>query len=108
MHRRTNRMSICAPATVLVAALVAWPVAPARAQEMALPAVDDSPSAQLVVEQAGDQAKANPREAVRLLVQALDLLQIVIFEVRTTLVGGPPARSKSTVNHYNMIFIINK
>lgn len=43
-----------------------------------------------------------------LLVQALDLLQIVIFEVWTTLVGGPPARSKSTVNHYIMIFIINK
>jgi hypothetical protein len=43
-----------------------------------------------------------------LLEQALDLLQIVIFEVGTPLVGGPPARSKSTVNHYNMIFIINK
>jgi hypothetical protein len=72
MHRRTNRMSIRTPAAVLVAALVAWPIVPASAQEMALPAVDDSPSAQLVVEQAGDQAKANPREAVRLLVQALD------------------------------------
>jgi hypothetical protein len=43
-----------------------------------------------------------------LLVQALDLLQIVIFEVGAPLVGGPPARSKSIVNHYIMIFIINK
>ena len=43
-----------------------------------------------------------------LLVQPLDLLQIVIFEVGTTLVGVPPARSKSAVNHYIMIFIINK
>ncbi|MFM7799766.1 MAG: hypothetical protein ACKPBA_12405, partial [Planctomycetota bacterium] len=44
----------------------------ARAQEMAVPAVDDSPSAQLLLEQAADQAKANPREAVRLLVEVLD------------------------------------
>ncbi len=65
-------MSLRAPAAFLAAALAAWPGAPARAQEMALPVVDDSPSAQLVVEQAVDQAKANPREAVRLLVQALD------------------------------------
>jgi hypothetical protein len=43
-----------------------------------------------------------------LLVQALDLLQIVIFEVGAPLVGGPLARSKSTVNHYIMIIIINK
>ena len=43
-----------------------------------------------------------------LLEQALDLLQIVIFEVGAPLVGGSPARSKSTVNHYIMIFIINK
>lgn len=37
-----------------------------------MPAVDDSPSAQLLVEQASDQSRANPLEAVRLLVQALD------------------------------------
>ena len=65
-------MSFRAPAAFLAAALAAWPIVPASAQEMALPAVDDSPSAQLLVEQAGDQAKSNPREAVRLLVQALD------------------------------------
>ncbi|MFO0179079.1 MAG: tetratricopeptide repeat protein, partial [Planctomyces sp.] len=41
-------------------------------QELAMPAVDDSPSSQLLLEQAADQARANPREAVRLLVQALD------------------------------------
>jgi outer membrane protein assembly factor BamB len=44
----------------------------ARAQELAVPAVDDSPSSQLLLEQAADQARANPRESVRLLVQALD------------------------------------
>ena len=65
-------MSVRASAAFLSAALAAWPIAPASAQEMALPAVDDSPSAQLVVEQAVDQSKANPREAVRLLVQVLD------------------------------------
>lgn len=43
-----------------------------------------------------------------LLVQPLDLLKIVIFEVGTTLIGCAPARSKSTVNHYVMIFIITK
>lgn len=37
-----------------------------------MPAVDDSPSSQLLLEQAADQSRANPREAVRLLVQALD------------------------------------
>jgi len=72
MHRPLNRMSVRAPAAFLAAALSALPVAQARAQEMALPVVDDSPSAQLLVEQGSDQAKANPREAVRLLVQALD------------------------------------
>ena len=46
--------------------------AAARAQELAVPAVDDSPSSQLLLEQAADQVRANPREAVRLLVQALD------------------------------------
>ncbi|MFM9169560.1 MAG: LEA type 2 family protein, partial [Phycisphaerales bacterium] len=40
----------------------------ARAQEMAVPAVDDSPSAQLLLEQAADQAKANPREATEVKV----------------------------------------
>lgn len=44
----------------------------AGAQELAVPAVDDSPSSQLLLEQAADQVRANPREAVRLLVQALD------------------------------------
>ena len=49
-------MSFRAPAAFLAAALAAWPIAPASAQEMALPAVDDSPSAQLLVEQAGGAA----------------------------------------------------
>jgi len=42
-------MSFRAPAAFLAAALAAWPIVPASAQEMALPAVDDSPSAQLLV-----------------------------------------------------------
>lgn len=54
------------------AGIAAWLTAAVVAQELALPAVDDSPSAQLLIEQALDQAKANPREAVRLLVQVLD------------------------------------
>jgi hypothetical protein len=57
---------------VLPILALALPAAFARAQELAMPAVDDLPTAQLLVEQASDQAKANPREAVRLLVQALD------------------------------------
>ncbi|MFM9144597.1 MAG: hypothetical protein ACKORL_04310, partial [Phycisphaerales bacterium] len=59
-----------AAAVFAAAAMLAAHVA--RAQEMAVPAVDDSPSAQLLLEQATDQAKANPREAVRLLVEVLD------------------------------------
>lgn len=56
-----------------VAAIVALSAAVAAgAQELAVPAVDDSPSSQLLLEQAADQSRANPREAVRLLVQALD------------------------------------
>jgi outer membrane protein assembly factor BamB len=59
-------------AAAAIALAVAVCVRGAGAQEMAVPAVDDSPSAQLLLEQASDQAKANPREAVRLLVEALD------------------------------------
>ncbi|MCX5640156.1 MAG: PQQ-binding-like beta-propeller repeat protein [Planctomycetota bacterium] len=59
-------------AACIAAALSAWLTGVVAAQELALPAVDDSPSAQLLIEQATDQAKANPREAVRLLVQVLD------------------------------------
>ena len=65
-----RRPMACAAAMLTAAAMLA--AHPACAQEMAVPAVDDSPSAQLLLEQAADQAKANPREAVRLLVEALD------------------------------------
>jgi outer membrane protein assembly factor BamB len=58
-----------APSAVVVCLLCAGPV---HAQELGIPAVDDAPSLQLLVDQAGDQARANPREAVRLLLQALD------------------------------------
>ena len=61
------------PVLLAAAALAAQAIAPrARAQELAVPAVDDSPSAQLQIEQAIDQARANPREAVRLLAATLD------------------------------------
>ena len=61
------------PALLVAAVLAAQAIAPrARAQELAVPAVDDSPSAQLQIEQAIDQARANPREAVRLLAATLD------------------------------------
>jgi outer membrane protein assembly factor BamB len=66
-----RRRPMAHAAAVLAAASVLCARA-ARAQEMAVPAVDDSPSAQLILEQAADQARANPREAVRLLVEALD------------------------------------
>ena len=56
----------------IAAALLGFLTPVVAAQELALPAVDDSPSSQLLIEQATDQAKANPREAVRLLVQVLD------------------------------------
>lgn len=49
----------------------AWPHS-ARAQETAVPTVDDAPSAALLLVQASDQAAANPREAVRLLRTVLD------------------------------------
>jgi outer membrane protein assembly factor BamB len=67
---RTPRPSTLA--LVLAAAAAAWCPRPAAAQELALPAVDESPSSQLLLEQASAQAAANPREAVRLLVEALD------------------------------------
>jgi outer membrane protein assembly factor BamB len=57
---------------LLAVILLAAGLRTARGQELAMPAVDDSPSSQLLLEQAADQARANPREAVRLLVQALD------------------------------------
>lgn len=66
MHPRQRILRAFAAALALTASFVAG------AQELAVPAVDDSPSSQLLLEQAGDQARANPREAVRLLVQALD------------------------------------
>ena len=44
----------------------------ARAQERVTPAVGDSPSAELLLEQFDAQSRANPREAVRLAMQALD------------------------------------
>ena len=66
MQPRSAFLRVLAVAASLSAAVVA------AAQELAVPAVDDSPSSQLVLEQAADQARANPREAVRLLVQALD------------------------------------
>ena len=44
----------------------------AHAQERVTPAVGDSPSAELLLEQFDTQSKANPREAVRLAMQALD------------------------------------
>lgn len=56
----------------IAAALLGFLTPVVAAQELALPAVDDSPSSQLLIEQATDQAKVNPREAVRLLVQVLD------------------------------------
>ena len=59
-------------AAYIAAALLGCLAPVVAAQELALPAVDDSPSSQLLIEQATDQAKANPREAVRLLVQVLD------------------------------------
>ena len=59
-------------AAYIAAALLGCLTPVVAAQELALPAVDDSPSSQLLIEQATDQAKANPREAVRLLVQVLD------------------------------------
>ena len=64
----------CRPtiAAYLAAVLLGCLTPAVAAQELALPAVDDSPSSQLLIEQATDQAKANPREAVRLLVQLLD------------------------------------
>jgi outer membrane protein assembly factor BamB len=64
----------CRPtiAAYLAAVLLGCLTPAVVAQELALPAVDDSPSSQLLIEQATDQAKANPREAVRLLVQLLD------------------------------------
>lgn len=63
---RSSRAALVAAAACLLAA------PPAAAQELGIPAVDDAPSLQLLVDQAGDQARANPREAVRLLLQALD------------------------------------
>jgi outer membrane protein assembly factor BamB len=60
------------PIPVIAALLAALASAPSSAQELAVAAVDDSPSAQLALEQAMDQARANPREAVRLLAAALD------------------------------------
>ena len=66
------RIRPMARAAAVLAAAAALSVRAACAQEMAVPAVDDSPSAQLLLEQAADQARANPREAVRLLVEALD------------------------------------
>lgn len=59
---------------ILVACTALAPAigAVARAQERVTPAVGDSPSAELLLEQFDAQSRANPREAVRLAMQALD------------------------------------
>lgn len=56
----------------LIAALVLGGPSVLHAQDMAVPAVDDAPTAGLLLLQAGDQAATNPREAVRLLRTVLD------------------------------------
>jgi outer membrane protein assembly factor BamB len=67
MHRRTRRF-----APLLASALLLGASPALHAQDMAVPAVDDAPTAALLLLQAGDQAAANPREAVRLLRTVLD------------------------------------
>jgi outer membrane protein assembly factor BamB len=72
-RRRTAPRRRGGAAAFVGAILAAFALASAaRAQELAVPAVDDAPTAQLTIEQAADQARANPREAVRLLLEALD------------------------------------
>lgn len=70
--RSTHRPHSSPWALAIALALACAAAAPVQAQELAIPAVDDAPSAQLLIEQASDQARANPREAVRLLLEALD------------------------------------
>jgi len=58
--------------SMAIASAALWCATHAPAQEQAVPAVDDSPSAALLIEQAQLQARPNPREAARLLTEALD------------------------------------
>lgn len=71
LKSKSPRIGACA-AAILVGGTFFSNAHPARAQEVATVAVDDSPTAQQLLSQAQDQSANNPLEAARLIGRVLD------------------------------------
>ena len=68
--RRTLGEPLWSRTLGVIAAAVLW--IPVHAQEFAVVVVDDSPTAEQMLEQAQDQAQGNPEESARLIARVLD------------------------------------